>query len=315
MPKKNSIPDRWLQYQAIGNKIGESRFVAMKVPLKKQISVPKEDKFSCDDVFQHFDKQNEDLGLIIDLTYTSRYYNPESFTTHGVDHCKILMPGHELPSDRIVETFKQKVLSFEEENLTNNKLIAVHCTHGVNRTGYLICRYLIEEKGMDANHAISAFEHARGHGIERPVYLNSLRGLKTTSKTSPKPDKSYYQGPIRTSTNSLPQSLNHPSRQHPRFNTARYPNGHPSGHNNYPYYHQRNFHTGRYGQDFSRNWRCKRYEGHPRMHGPQSMNEGYRYYDQKRFQRPTYFHQQNPRYSSGPYQWNRYHHPKEDEYY
>jgi protein-tyrosine phosphatase len=23
-------------------------------------------------------------------------------------------------------------------------LIGVHCTHGVNRTGYLICRYLIE---------------------------------------------------------------------------------------------------------------------------------------------------------------------------
>ena len=33
-------------------------------------------------------------------------------------------------------------------------LIGVHCTHGVNRTGYLICRYLIEKMDWDPQKAI-----------------------------------------------------------------------------------------------------------------------------------------------------------------
>ena len=34
-------------------------------------------------------------------------------------------------------------------------LIGVHCTHGVNRTGYLICRYLIERLDWTPNDAIA----------------------------------------------------------------------------------------------------------------------------------------------------------------
>lgn len=43
-------------------------------------------------------------------------------------------------------------------NVTNvyvlDKLIGVHCTHGLNRTGYLICRYLIDVDEMDPEEAI-----------------------------------------------------------------------------------------------------------------------------------------------------------------
>ena len=34
-------------------------------------------------------------------------------------------------------------------------LIGVHCTHGVNRTGYLICRYLIERLQWNPDKAIA----------------------------------------------------------------------------------------------------------------------------------------------------------------
>lgn len=33
-------------------------------------------------------------------------------------------------------------------------IVAVHCTHGVNRTGYLICRYLIDVLGWSPDRAI-----------------------------------------------------------------------------------------------------------------------------------------------------------------
>ncbi|EEB18359.1 mRNA capping enzyme, putative [Pediculus humanus corporis] len=45
-----------------------------------------------------------------------------------------------------VDTF----LSTEPEN----KLICVHCVHGVNRTGYYICRYMIEKLKFTPEDAI-----------------------------------------------------------------------------------------------------------------------------------------------------------------
>ena len=37
------------------------------------------------------------------------------------------------------------VLFSDMMNETENGLIGVHCLHGLNRTGYMICRYLIEK--------------------------------------------------------------------------------------------------------------------------------------------------------------------------
>lgn len=38
--------------------------------------------------------------------------------------------------------------------LIEGELIGVHCTHGLNRTGYMICRYLVEVDGWDVDTAI-----------------------------------------------------------------------------------------------------------------------------------------------------------------
>ena len=38
-------------------------------------------------------------------------------------------------------------------------LIGLHCTHGVNRTGYLICRYLIEKLKWNPDDAIRGKVH------------------------------------------------------------------------------------------------------------------------------------------------------------
>ncbi|KAA0189331.1 RNA:RNP complex 1 interacting phosphatase [Fasciolopsis buskii] len=56
-------------------------------------------------------------------------------------------------------------------------IIAVHCTHGVNRTGYLICRYIVEEMGRRPDEVLRDFEYARGHPVERASYIDSLMNL------------------------------------------------------------------------------------------------------------------------------------------
>lgn len=173
--QKSSIPDRWLKYKAVGKRIRGTRFIAFKVPLKQALN----SQLSYSEVFGHWElldelkKQQQELGLIIDLTFTTRYYNlhdlPQSLT-----FTKIFTAGHEIPSDETILSFKRAVRRFLRDNDDNDKLIGVHCTHGLNRTGYLICRYLIDVDGMEPKEAVRLFNVARGHNIERQNYLKDL---------------------------------------------------------------------------------------------------------------------------------------------
>ena len=66
-------------------------------------------------------------------------------------HVKILTEGRVVPSEGVVHQFYRY---FGKASLkcqfhtravdgTEHGLIGVHCTHGLNRTGYLVCRFLL----------------------------------------------------------------------------------------------------------------------------------------------------------------------------
>ena len=61
------------------------------------------------------------------------------------------------------------------------EICGVHCAHGVNRTGYFVCRYLMKIYGMSADAAIALFEQNRGHKIEKEELLNALHAYSTSN--------------------------------------------------------------------------------------------------------------------------------------
>ncbi|XP_064353882.1 RNA/RNP complex-1-interacting phosphatase [Dromaius novaehollandiae] len=170
------VPDRWTDYVPLGRRLPGTRFIAFKVPLRRSFNrnLHPEDRFSPRDLLRKIKEQKEELGLIIDLTYTTRYYGPEDLPA-TLRYSKILTMGHEIPNDQTIYQFKCVVKNFLRENQDNDKLIGVHCTHGLNRTGYLVCRYLIDVDSMEPNTAIELFNRARGHPIERVNYIEDLR--------------------------------------------------------------------------------------------------------------------------------------------
>nr|AAH88954.1 Unknown (protein for MGC:85057) [Xenopus laevis] len=172
---KNHLPDRWTDYTPLGKRIPGTRFIAFKVPLKKIFNSKIESwqRFSSADLIRDVQAQKEELGLIIDLTCTTRYYSPEELP-ESLHYAKIFTVGHEVPSDETIFQFKCIINRFLKENSNNDKLIGVHCTHGLNRTGYLVCRYLIDVLGMVPSDAIEKFNQSRGHCIERKNYLDDL---------------------------------------------------------------------------------------------------------------------------------------------
>ncbi|XP_077995889.1 RNA/RNP complex-1-interacting phosphatase-like [Glandiceps talaboti] len=167
--KRSMIPEGWRDYSNVGDVVKGTRIVAFKVPLKEDLmrseDISTSERFGVSELFKT--GIGRKLGLVIDLTNTSRYYNSEDITSRGVGYKKIKTEGHAVPGKAIVSKFKETVDDFLERNKGNDKLIGVHCTHGVNRSGYMIGRYLIDNRRMTAE--------ARGYGIDRVNYLDALR--------------------------------------------------------------------------------------------------------------------------------------------
>ncbi|KAF4081831.1 hypothetical protein AMELA_G00144780 [Ameiurus melas] len=203
---KNGIPDRWTDYKAVGKRIPGTRFIAFKVPLKQALrrNLSESEVFGPFELMDVLKKEGEELGLIIDLTFTSRYYQPQDLpdTLH---YLKIFTEGHAVPSDANILSFKKAVRRFLHDNQNNDKLIGVHCTHGLNRTGYLVCRYMIDVDGVEPHDAIDLFNKSRGHSIERQNYLNDLKsGPKRSNDGMEEPE----QEPVRgRATNRTRESM------------------------------------------------------------------------------------------------------------
>jgi len=175
--RRNRIPDRWLEYAPTGKVMDEVRIVAFKTPLRDLFYEESDEKenirFDIKTFVENMKSIDADVGLVIDLTYTTRYYSGEEWTEHSIEYLKILCPGHNVDQyEREVDVFKRAVMEFFGRNEGNRKLVGVHCTHGLNRTGYMICRYMIDELRYSAQEAIEMFESCRGHPMER--YKKSL---------------------------------------------------------------------------------------------------------------------------------------------
>ncbi|XP_074899782.1 RNA/RNP complex-1-interacting phosphatase isoform X2 [Buteo buteo] len=207
------VPDRWTDYLPLGRRMPGTRFIAFKVPLKQSFdqNLHPEERFSPRDLIKKIKEQKEELGLIIDLTYTTRYYGPEELPA-TLCYSKILTMGHEIPNRHTIFQFKCVVKKFLRDNKDNDKLIGVHCTHGLNRTGYLVCRYLIDVEGMDPNTAIELFNRARGHPIERTNYIQDLRKRSVKKNCGL---KNLGSGPFKEKAGATPNTKKQMAKHHP----------------------------------------------------------------------------------------------------
>ena len=65
------------------------------------------------------------------------------------------------------------------------EIIAVHCTHGFNRTGFMISSYLIETEDWSPDAALAEFGSKRPPGIYKPEYIEDLFRLYADVSDAP----------------------------------------------------------------------------------------------------------------------------------
>ena len=136
---------------------------------------------------------------VVDLTATDRYYDKRELAPFGVRHLKFATQGRGVPSERqmgeILEVLREvmpKVLdelasAVSGDTVTlgggavsggqaaaSDSIVIIHCTHGLNRTGYVIVRALVDLHGYSLVDALAAFAAVRPPGLWRPEYVKAL---------------------------------------------------------------------------------------------------------------------------------------------
>lgn len=171
----SKLPPGWLDCPAHGNNIGP--LVPSKVPLGEFFNediIPGK-RYSSKQVVRQQRVAGRKICMVIDLTNSSRYYNVIDWKKEGIKHVKIACKGRDsVPENEAVNQFVYEVSQFVARRRNPKEHILVHCTHGHNRTGYMIVHYLMRTSSMSVTQAIQSFAHARPPGIYKPDYIDAL---------------------------------------------------------------------------------------------------------------------------------------------
>ena len=182
------VPEGWLTCPNMSD-VFAGVFLASKAPLRESFyaNVKDEDRYGPMDALALAESKGRIVACVIDLTNTSRYYDPAEFERAGVRVVKIRCAGREgAPEAREVSEFlyvAQRCLAeiasdgrwAERARAGFRPAILVHCTHGFNRTGAMLVHYCQRAHGWpELNKWVSEFATARPPGIYKADYLKSL---------------------------------------------------------------------------------------------------------------------------------------------
>ncbi|PVD31857.1 hypothetical protein C0Q70_07276 [Pomacea canaliculata] len=169
------IPPRWLHCPRKGSAIQE-KFFPFKTPLDGRYDdqIPEESRFSLEMLFSTFRSYKLKMGLLIDLTNTKRFYNSKDVEDkYECRYVKLQCKGRsETPTVEQTQAFVNLCERFIHQKPL--EVIGVHCTHGFNRTGFLIVSYLVEKQSCSVEAAVRLFAAARPPGIYKQDYLDEL---------------------------------------------------------------------------------------------------------------------------------------------
>lgn len=169
------LPDRWLRCPRKANNVIANKFLAFKTPLDEKFNdqISLGFRFTPAMLFEALDKQKIKLGLWINLTRTERFYDRKEVEDTGCRFVKIECHGHDgPPTAEQTTTFIKVCKTF----LSKEPLLAigVHCTHGFNRTGFLLVSFLVEEMDYALPVALNEFARVRPPGIYKEDYIKEL---------------------------------------------------------------------------------------------------------------------------------------------
>uniref|UniRef100_A0A7R9V957 mRNA guanylyltransferase n=1 Tax=Chlamydomonas euryale TaxID=1486919 RepID=A0A7R9V957_9CHLO len=156
--------------------------IPSKVPLGYDFAhlMPADKLYTLRHAIEQCEQRNTPVGLVLDLTNSHRYYRfndeyPDA-EGKGLFYRKVPCRGKgQSPQPEAVNQAVYEIWAFLQH--FPHKFVLVHCTHGFNRTGYVIVCALMRmmsEMGMTVDRAVRRFAEGRPPGIYKDGYLQDL---------------------------------------------------------------------------------------------------------------------------------------------
>ncbi|KAL3161159.1 hypothetical protein ABBQ38_009530 [Trebouxia sp. C0009 RCD-2024] len=167
---------KWGDYEAFGNVVQPSLFIPMKTPLSQAIldewTLPEAPKHSLtiSSLLQQQHFRHRQVGMIIDLSNHETLYADDLPPFVQYEHVQLV--AKVFPDQSQVDEVIDLAEKYWAANPTQH--IAIHCAYGFNRTGFVVCSYLVQALGMSVNEALAAFEQARPPGVKHQRFVNEL---------------------------------------------------------------------------------------------------------------------------------------------
>jgi hypothetical protein len=187
---ENNVPtvlsklQKWGDYASFGEPVVPSRFIPMKTPLSPTLLANPdaiENVLSLPSFLEQQRALGRNVGLIIDLSNHDCLYSdgvpPELERVHVRNVAKSV-PDVSCTSEvvRVADEFWSR---------RPNDHVAIHCAYGFNRTGFVLCSYLVESCGLTADEALENFARARPPGVKHERFKVALRARYPTRGCKP----------------------------------------------------------------------------------------------------------------------------------
>jgi protein-tyrosine phosphatase len=95
-------------------------------------------------------------------------YDPSSFQNTRITYHRYPTTAKVPPTEDDIKgfiTIVKKCLATSAEGGFTDTEICVHCHYGFNRSGFMLCCWLVEMEGYSVHEALEAFKFARPSGI------------------------------------------------------------------------------------------------------------------------------------------------------
>lgn len=112
------------------------------------------------------------LIAFVDISADIPPYLPKSF--QRVQYYKCATVSKVTPDGSAIRRFIQLIDDILANTESPHPLVAVHCHYGFNRTGFLICCYLVERLGWTVAEAVAGFKAAKAPGIKHQHFIDAL---------------------------------------------------------------------------------------------------------------------------------------------
>lgn len=165
--------EKWGDYENYGAPVGPARFIPLKTPLTNEILQGRQfgSNFTLREFLDSQKALERKVGMIIDLSNHDCLYSQDIPTEIRYKHIRCV--AKVLPDMLSVKQVFQAALQFWEEN--PEEYIGIHCSYGFNRTGFLVCSFLVEHCGLSVQSALQSFGDSRPPGVKHDRFKEELQ--------------------------------------------------------------------------------------------------------------------------------------------